>query len=78
MNSIDVPTLVAQLAPIIGAKAAAALAAAAALIVIIAHGVMPWITPASETSTPTYRRLYTLLRLIAGNYGQANPQGVSK
>ena len=68
-------SLVGDLTPFFGSQVAAAVGAAMVIIVCVAHGVMPWIPVPDGKSSSMYHWIYGMLRLLAGNYGNAAPGG---
>jgi hypothetical protein len=73
MDVNSLATCIAQLATLIGPRAASVIGAIIVLVVLVAHGVMPWLPVADAHSSAWYRSAYTVLRLIAGNYANAAP-----
>jgi hypothetical protein len=73
MDANSLAPCIAQLATLLGPRAATAIGAIVALVALTAHGVMPWLPAADAHSSAWYRCAYTVLRLMAGNYANAAP-----
>lgn len=73
MNNDPITTIVTQFATLFGNDAARFMGAAMVLVIVAAHGIMPWIPVPVAGGAPWYRHVYTVLKFISGNYGNAAP-----
>lgn len=78
MTPETLSSLVGDLTPVFGTKAAAAVGVVLLTMVCISHGLMPWLPLPDKNSKSFYVSLYNFLRLLAGNYGNASPNGLNQ